>query len=150
MRKPWDKDAPKIAVSFVLYEYDMESQSITGNCWRFNRIRGSSILAIDSSIKYLMFDVAPGYYAGGGTSLFKGYTSPLAFEVPAGQIVYLGDFIYMNDGHIDLRHNRQVVLKRNIKAAQVALLNSYPEVRGKIEQAKISLVPKLQMFLCGI
>lgn len=122
----------------ALYEYDMQRQSITGNCWRWNKAEA----ATQREVEYFVFDVAPGFYAGGGGMVvFRGQTSPLAFEVPAGRIVYLGDFVYAKDHKVDLR--------RDVAAATAALRKSFPNVVGEPVVAKTVPVPTLQMFLCA-
>jgi hypothetical protein len=40
-----------------------------------------------------------------GGKVFRGQTMPLAFEVPAGREVYLGDFVYTKDDQVDLRYD---------------------------------------------
>lgn len=98
--------------------------------------------ATGGPVQHLVFDATPGYYAGGAAGVvFSGHTSPLAFEIPAGQVVYLGDFIYTSDRKVDLR--------RDINAAKAALAKSYPNARGELVLAKAVPVPILQMFLCA-
>src|SRR5690349_3921469 len=70
---------PKFPIQLI--EYDMARKTTVGNCWRWNRIEA----ATSKQLEYFFFDVAPGFYAGGGGStVFRGESSPLAFEVPAG------------------------------------------------------------------
>ncbi len=126
---------PKFPVRFI--EYDMARKTTVGNCWRWNRLEA----ATSKQIEYFFFDVAPGYYAGsGGNTVVRGETSPLVFEVPAGRIVYLGDFIYARDQKIDLR--------RNVKAATEAMKNSPASAGSEVVVAKAVPVPALQMFVC--
>jgi len=52
--------------------------------------------AIDAATRYLVFDVPPGYYVGGASNVvfMAGYAGALAFEVPAGRVVYVGDLVH--------------------------------------------------------
>jgi len=128
--------AQKFPIS--LYEYDIQRKSITGNCWRSNEVHAATELEIE----YFVFDVAPGFYAGGGgMAVFRDQTSPLAFEVPAGRVVYVGDFVYAKDRKVDLR--------RNMDRAMAAVKSVYPNITGEPLVAEAVPVPTLQMFLCA-
>jgi len=65
-------------------EYDIERQSITGNCWRYNKM-DAVVPAIVGTHQYFAFDVKPGFYVFPG---YLGYTEVphknVAFKVPAG------------------------------------------------------------------
>lgn len=128
----------ELKFQIALQEYDMRQQSITGNCWRWNRV----VAVTEKEIEYFVFDVAPGFYAGGGgTTVFRGQASPLAFEVPADRVVYLGDFVYARDHKLDLR--------RDVTAVKEALRKSFSEVVGEPVVAKTISVPTIQGFLCA-
>jgi hypothetical protein len=131
-----DWGAPEFPIRFV--EYDMARKTAVGDCWRWNRLEAST----SKQIEYFVFDVAPGHYAGGGgnSGVRGNETSPLAFEVPAGRIVYLGDFIYARDHKIDLR--------RNVRAATETLRNSPTIADGEVVVARAAPVPTLQLFVC--
>jgi hypothetical protein len=118
-----------------LFEYDMARKAMVGNCWRWNRLEA----ATGKPIEYFFFDVAPGYYAG--DTLFRGEAGPLAFEVPAGRVVYLGDFIYAKDRKVDLR--------RNTKAATEALKSEAASGDSEVVVARTAPAASLQMFLCS-
>ena len=130
-------DWKALKFQIALHEYDMRLQSITGNCWSWNRV----VAVTEKEIEYFVFDVAPGFYAGGGgMAVFRGQASPLAFEVPAGRVVYLGDFVYAKDHKVDLR--------RDVIAAKAALKKSFPDVVGEPVVAKTISVATIQTFLC--
>lgn len=83
------------AFSIWIEEYSIERQDITGNCWR-NNLMYPSVQPFGGTRQYFAFDVKPGYYAAIG--YLGTMHKQLAFEVPAGRIVYLGEFILTSDG----------------------------------------------------
>ena len=127
---------PRFAV--VLDEYDIERQSITGNCWRYNKMQ-ASVPKDSKTVRLFAFEVEPGYYSFSGFNPVK-LVGPGAFSAPAGQIVYLGDFIYTGE--------RTIVLRRSDDAIQRELLKEHPSLADKITLAKAISVAALKMFLC--
>ena len=117
-----------------LDEYSLDQQSITGNCWRFNRMQ-ESVTAIIGTRQYFLFDVEPGHYvySGFNGARLRDSGKVPAFEVPAGRIVYLGDFIYSDDGKVDIRRDLNRV--RSYFKEDVLLAESL-------------LVPPPRLFLC--
>jgi hypothetical protein len=91
---PWPY--PRYAVQ--LAEYSLEQQNITGNCFRFNRV-DAAVTSTPSGIHYFAFDVAPGSYVYSPMNGAQLNGDTVAFRVPSGRAVYLGDFIYGKDGH---------------------------------------------------
>lgn len=128
-------DAPEFAVA--LDEYDMERQSITGNCWRYNRML-ASVPKDSRVVQHFIFEVTPGYYSFSGFNATSLGAS--AFLAPAGQIVYLGDFIYSD--------KRTVVLRRNEDKLKMKILKKYPKLVEKITPADAVSIKAPTMFLC--
>ena len=130
-------------MSVALYEYSLEKQSITGNCWRWNKLEASSD-GTRNEVQYFLFDVAPGYYAGGASARFAVPISSgnLMFEVPANRVVYLGDYVYK-------AADRRLELEHDLSGAINAIRISYPAIRGEIVTARAHPAPVLQMFACA-
>lgn len=129
-------DYPEFAVE--LAEYSVKDQAITGTCLRFNRLH-ANVPATPGATRYFAFDVPPGAYA---YSPFM--TAPLpgpvqAFAAPAGRTVYVGDFIY---------RDRQVVLSRNLAAAQDAIRQSLPGLDQQVALAGAEAVRPPRPFMC--
>jgi hypothetical protein len=127
---------PRFAV--VLDEYDIERQSITGNCWRYNKME-ASVPKDSRAVQRFAFEVEPGYYSFSGFNAVK-LVGPSAFSASAGQIVYLGDFIYSGE--------RTVVLRRSDDTTKRELLKEYPSLVDKITPAKAISVAAPKIFLC--
>ncbi len=132
-----DWEHPRFGVT--LDEYNVQSQNITGDCWRYNRT-DASIPSAHGPVKYFAFDVAPGYYV---YSAFNG--SPLesetpAFFAPVGKITYIGDFIFSQ--------NQNVVVLRNIDTLKKNLGKSLPNIKGEIHLAESMPVQRPRAFLC--
>lgn len=119
-------------LTVALDEYDARNQSITGNCWRFNRME-ASITAIVGTRQYFMFDVQPGHYVYSGFNSAQARKT-WAFEVPVGRAVYLGDFVYVEDGTVDLR--RYLASARSYLKEETLLAN-------------VSPVPPPKLLLCA-
>lgn len=122
----------------VLDEYDIERQSITGNCWRYNKMQ-ASVPKDSRTVRLFAFEVEPGYYSFSGFNPVM-LIGPNAFSAPAGQIVYLGDFIYTGD--------RTIVLRSSEDAIQRELLKEDPSLANKVTLAKTFSVAAPEMFLC--
>ncbi|MBS0158074.1 MAG: hypothetical protein JSS26_05755 [Nitrospira sp.] len=81
-------------------EYSVEHQNITGNCWRYNYVE-AKVTGIVGTRQYFAFNVKPGYYVA--RELFSASRKNLVFEVPAGRIVYLGDFIWTTEAKVEFK-----------------------------------------------
>lgn len=102
-----------------LDEYSVERQSITGNCWRYNKME-ATVPAIAGTHQYFAFDVSPGYYVA---LAYLGQLDRMtAFKVPPGHIVFLGDFIWTKEGKVELKRDPEAVrsyFKRDVLLADV-------------------------------
>lgn len=83
-------DASNGGLAVALARYD-EATGDAGNCGRFDHTEAESS---GNGITYFVFEVPPGdyivsfYYSTG----YLAGTEPSVFAVPAGQLVYVGDF----------------------------------------------------------
>ena len=93
--------------SISVAEYSVERQDITGNCWRYN-LMYPSVPPFGGTREYFAYDVKPGYYAV-LDMLGASEKQSLAFEVPAGRIVYLGEFTLTSSHGISLNRDPSVV-----------------------------------------
>ena len=111
-----------------LDEYSVERQSITGSCWRYNKME-ATVPAIVGTHQYFAFEVSPGFYAA------RSYLSQLdkmtAFEVPPGHLVYLGDFIWTIEGKVELKRDPEAVrsyFKKDVLLADTRLVPRVPSI----------------------
>lgn len=118
-----------------------------GNCRRWNRAELDTTAA-PGVVEYQVFEVPPGVYArawdpkplptGGGN----------AFVVPAGKVVYLGDFIRESDrlqNRSSLSSEEHEGLRRNLDRARAAL----PSFGNDIQLAEITSIPSVpRAFIC--
>lgn len=86
-----------------------------------------SVTAIVGTRQYFLFDVEPGHYVYSGFNgvRLRDSKKESAFEVPAGRIVYLGDFVYSDDGKVDIRRDLdrvQSYFKENVLLADMLLV----------------------------
>jgi hypothetical protein len=121
-----------------LTEYSLERQAITGNCFRFNRV-DATVSATMTGIRYFAFDVAPGSYVYSPMNGAQFGGAPVAFRVPAGRAVYLGDFIYGKDG--------RVRLAGNLAAERAAIRQALPATPDLAPAATVPVAPP-KPFLC--
>lgn len=123
----------------VIDEYDIKRQAITGNCWRYNRMNAS--VPNDSRVvNFFAFEINPGYFSLSGFNTAQLLSDPVAFLAPAGQIVYLGDFIYSGKHTIILRRGEGQL--RNLR-------QEYMNLADKITLAGATSVAAPRMFLCA-
>jgi hypothetical protein len=127
--------------SLSLDEYSLEKQAITGNCWRFNRMT-ASVPKETKSLQYFAFDLAPGYYTYSPFNLPNPHSEQVqGFHVPAGQITYIGNFIYTE--------NKSIELRRNYPRIEAELKQAYPNIKSTVKLAETVLVKRPHLFLCA-
>ncbi|NHZ81329.1 hypothetical protein F2P44_18905 [Massilia sp. CCM 8695] len=126
-------------LSVRLEQYSLADQAITGGCLFYNRTE-ASILSAPGQVQYVAFDVPPGSYSYG-----RLHDAPpgkaTAFIAPAGHTVYLGDFIYKRENHMELR--------RDLKAFEQARKRALPDLKDEITLAETQSVAQPRPFLCG-
>ena len=128
------------AFAVQLDEYDLAKQSISGNCISFNRTM-ASISSQQSVMKYFAFDVPAGHYVYSAFNTARVEGQVLAFEARAGQISYLGDFIYGD--------SQRVTRRESLDAAKLALrTDGLPSAREMLP-ANSTPVEAPKMFLCA-
>lgn len=130
---------PQFSIS--LDEYSIEKQAITGNCWRFNRMT-ASVPKEAKSAHYFAFEVEPGHYT------MSPFNTPIqetnqaqGFHVPAGQITYIGDFIYAGQ--------KSIILRRHYPTIEAELKKAYPNMQYNAKLAESVLVARPHLFLCA-
>jgi hypothetical protein len=96
---------PKFSIQ--LAEYDLQKQNITGNCFQFNRTE-AVVAAEPSEMKYFAFEVPPGYYVYSPFHLARLSGDFLAFEVPSGSSVYIGDFVLEKNQSVSLHREKGI------------------------------------------
>lgn len=116
-----EADWPAKGFSVQLDRYDPVTGE-AGNCSRHDNARGS-IPPTPTGLHYFVFDVPAGNYvfsALNGQSLDS--DSPAAFVAPAGQSVYLGDFVLVGPiTPYTLSIDGPIVVRRDLAAAKAAL-----------------------------
>lgn len=121
-------------------EYSVKKQSITGNCFHYNRIEATRP-SIPSKVTYLAFEVPANvyvYFNNGNAPLSP---SPMghAFIAPPGATVYFGDYVLVG--------NKTVEFRRDINAARVGVKKLFPRA-AVLELAEATSAPGAHMFLC--
>ena len=135
VESPWEYSGFTVSLA----EYNIGTQDITGNCFRFNRTE-ANVSSLPGNIKYFAFDVPAGYYV---YSPFNGARIKgdfYAFEAPAGKIVYLGDFI--------LKKGQLVHLERDFDKAKGEINRALPGLKGEASLSKVTVVKTPHLFLC--
>jgi hypothetical protein len=112
---------PEFAI--VLDEYNPRDKRITGGCFLYNRME-AAVPTKAREVRQFAFDVPAGHYAYSGFNATRLSSGPVAFELPEGRVVYLGDFIYTDSG-VELRRRE-----------------------GKVPLAKVAPISPPPMFLC--
>lgn len=130
---------PQFSIS--LDEYSIEKQAITGNCWRFNRMT-ATVSKEARAAHYFAFEVEPGHYT------LSPFNAPLqdanqaqSFHVPAGQITYIGNFIYAGQ--------KSILVRRNYPTIEAELKQAYPNIQSTVKLAESVLVARPYLFLCA-
>jgi len=134
-----DGQWPHARYAVQLAEYDLERQAITGNCFRFNRV-DADVPAAPSGIRYFAFDVPAGSWVYSPMNGAELEGDPVAFRAPAGQAVYLGDFIYGKNG--------RVTRVGDLAAERAAIRQALPAVPADLASAASIAVAAPRPFLC--
>lgn len=130
---------PHPAFPLDLAEYDIGQQNITGNCFRFNRTE-TRVSPLPGTVKYVAFDVRPGYYIYSPFNVAPFAVEVVSFEARAGKTVYIGDFIY--------EKSRQVSLVRQLDTAREAIVQALPKLKGQITLATATAATRPRAFVC--
>ena len=131
-----DSRAAPEQFSVTLDEYDVKSQKITGNCWRYNHTEASIPRSVNA-VQYFVFSVPPGSYIYSAFHGNKLDEPPVAYEAESGKVAYVGVFAYTSENRVEVR--------RNIQLPKAALR----ELADRLELADTHAVEPPGMFLCG-
>jgi hypothetical protein len=146
-------------LGLLLHEYDMTKQSDTHICFiRYNHI-WANIDNKPNEFGYFAFDVAPGYFATMDyiSNSPKSYENGNAYEIPAGRIVYLGDFIYSDRDKIPsedekkypkIYYRPKIILKDSREKAAIFIKSLFPKFKGELVMPKPIKVKAPSMLLC--
>jgi hypothetical protein len=131
---------PSAEFEFDFAEYSIQRQSITGNCFRYNRIAVKTSSS-PAKITYLAFKVpANAYvYVGNPNRPLEPSATGRAFNAPAGAILYFGDYIF--------KENNTVEFRRDIDAARTSTKQLLPRA-AVLELAESITAPGARMVLC--
>jgi hypothetical protein len=130
---------PHARYGVQLAEYSLEQQNITGNCFRFNRV-DAAVPSAPAGLRYVAFDVVPGSWVYSPMNGAQPEGDPVAFRVPAGQTVYLGDFIYGKNG--------RVRRTGDLAAERTAIRQALPALAADLMPVATVPVAAPKPFLC--
>ena len=134
---------PYSEFQLTLPEYSLEKQSITGNCFHYNRIEATRP-PTPAKVTYLVFEVpANAYMFLNALDIVDAHQAPSpighAFVAPPGATVYFGDYV--------LAGNKTVEFRRDIDAARTAARDLLPH-NAVLELAESTTAPGARMFIC--
>jgi hypothetical protein len=131
---------PYSEVQLTFAEYSVQKQSITGNCFHYNRIVATRP-SIAAAVTYLAFEVPVNVYVFLENPNLPLAPSPIghAFKAPPGATVYFGDYVFAG--------NRTVEFRRDIDAARAGAKKLLPRA-DVLELAESTTAPGAHMFLC--
>jgi hypothetical protein len=131
---------PYTELQLTLPEYSVEKQSITGNCFHYNRIEATRP-SIPSKVTYLAFEVPANAYVYLDLMDTALVSSPMghAFIAPAGSTVYFGDYVFVG--------NKTVEFRRDINAARAGASELLPH-DAQLVLAESTAAPGAHMPLC--
>jgi hypothetical protein len=125
---------PRDGIAVTLDEYSMEHHQIAFSCFVYNH--AEAVLAAGTAeVHYFVFLVPAGYYIDGiinPTPVEEPYAS-MAFEAPAGRIVYIGDFVNVTEA-TGAEAKETFEFRRNIDAVRT-VLKSYKNLKGDVTLA---------------
>jgi hypothetical protein len=124
-------------------EYSVEKQSITGNCFHYNRIEATRP-SMSAKVTYLAFEVPANVYVYLSLlDLVDTHRSPSpighAFIAPPGATVYFGDYVFVS--------NKSVEFRRDINAARASARELLPR-DAVLELAQPTTAPGAHVPLC--
>jgi hypothetical protein len=121
-------------------EYSVENQSITGNCFRYNRIDATR-QSIPAKVTYLAFEVPANVYGYLDNPNVPLASSPTgrAFKAPPGATVYFGDYVFLG--------NKTIEFRQDIAAARVGARALLPR-DTPLEPAEQTTVTHVHGPLC--
>ena len=130
--------APRLAVT--LDRYDMREQVNAGNCFNYDRTT-ASIPSASQEVVDFAYVVPQGYYTLSSFSTFDHEIESLAIAAPAGRAVYVGEFVYVRGGSLQLRRDMSTAINR--------LSAAYPKLAESLSLAETATVRPPRPFLCA-
>jgi hypothetical protein len=131
---------PYTEFQLSLAEYSVKKQSITGNCFHYNRIDAARP-SLPAKVTYLAYEVPANIYVFLNNPNAPLASSPMghAFIAPPGATVYFGDYILID--------SKSVQFRQDIAAARAGVRALLP--RGSVlELAEQTTVAHVQGLLC--
>jgi len=134
---------PYSEINLTFPEYSVEKQSITGNCFHYNRIEATRP-SIPARITYLAFEVPANTYVYlNHLDIVDTHQAPSAtghaFIASPGATVYFGDYVFVG--------NKTVEFRRDINTARAAAMGLLPH-EAVLELAEPTSAPGARMFIC--
>jgi hypothetical protein len=130
---------PYSEFQLTLAEYSVQKQSITGNCFHYNRIDVTRP-SIPVKVTYFAFEVPANVYVYlNNPNLLAPSPIGHAFKAPPGAIVYFGDYVFIG--------NKTVEFRRDINAARAGARELLPRA-AVLELAESTTAPGAHMFIC--
>ena len=131
---------PYSEFQLTLAEYSEQKQSITGNCFHYNRIVATRP-SIPATVTYLAFEVPANVYVYLDNPNLPLAPSPIghAFKAPPGATVYFGDYVFTG--------NKTVEFRRDVNAARAGASELLPR-SAVLELAESATAPGAHMFMC--
>jgi len=138
-----DETWPYSEFQLTFPEYSVEKQSITGNCFHYNRIE-ATVPSNPAKVRYFAFEVPANAYVYLSTlGLVDANRAPSpigqAFIAPPGATVYFGDYVFVG--------NKTTEFQRDINAARAATKELLPR-DAVLVPAEPTTAPGARMFIC--
>lgn len=130
-------ESPMFSVN--LDEYDIQAQTITGNCFRFNHAE-AMIPSIASNTQFFAFEVQSGYFVMSPFNTVSRSFPATAYNAPQGKAVYIGTFVY--------DQNRTLNLQRDFERVTPQLQSYFPKLGNAISISEMVEVTRPRVFLC--
>lgn len=147
-------------LGLLFHEYNFAKQEATHICFfRYNHLP-AGIENKSNEFRYFVFNVASGHYALDIEHAINGKS--LAYEIPTGKIVYLGDYIYTAPYPLILKNDSEQVttLLNSLQKPKLTsrdgsdkatdfIRSLYPKFKGQLILPVPKMVKPPVMMLCG-
>ncbi len=147
-------------ISVMLHEYNLTKQSDTHICFiRYNHM-WASVDNKPDEFRYFAFDVNPGYFATADylSDSPKSYENGNAYEISAGKVNYLGDFIYSDRDNLPsedekrypkIYYRPKITINNGHENALLFIKSLFPNFKGELVIPKPIMVKAPTMLLCA-
>ena len=133
---PWAH--PQFGV--ILDQYDVNKQSIAGDCFSYDRLE-AVVPAAAASTRFFAFEAPSGYYIYSAFNSATLVGNDQAFQALPGHAVYVGNFLLGDDG--------VVTLKRDLAENRSAIAQALPQAPATLEMAPAVTVVPARPFMCA-